>query len=403
MTQQSRPFATLDDMDVRGRVVLLRADLNVPVQDGKILDTTRIDRLQPTIAALHARGAKTVIMSHFGRPKGIDPSQGLAQLCPALTTSWELPVTFAADCIGPIAATAITAMQDGDLLLLENLRFHAGEEANDPDFVTALAALGDLYINDAFATAHRAHASTTGLATRLPAAAGYLMTAELDALTAALESPRRPVCALIGGSKISSKLALLDNLVQRVDILILGGAMANTFLLAQGATIGRSLAEPDMVETARQIMARAAAHSCRIILPIDGPCAASLSDLNPVTHPANAVPADLERFDIGPASMAAFCDAIRACHTLIWNGPVGVYETPLYAAGSLALARCIADRVKGGNLCAIAGGGDTVAVLEMANLADAMTYVSTAGGAFLEWLEGKTLPGVAALIAAHQA
>ncbi len=399
----NRPFATLDNMDVNGHVVLLRADLNVPIQDGQILDTTRIDRLRPTIAALHARGAKCVVMSHFGRPKGIDPTQSLAQLIPALTSSWGLPVAFAADCIGPVPAAAIAAMQNGDILLLENLRFHAGEEANDPTFTAALAALGDLYINDAFATAHRAHASTTGLAQHLSAAAGYLMAAELDALTRALGTPKRPVCALVGGSKISSKLELLDNLVQKVDILILGGAMANTFLLAQGATIGQSLVEKDMVDTARQIMANAETHKCRILLPVDGPCAASLNDTDPQYFPANAVPEDLERFDIGPASIDLFCQAIKDCRTLIWNGPVGVYETDRYAKGSLALARCIADQVKSGQLCAVAGGGDTVAVLEMARLADAMTYVSTAGGAFLEWLEGKTLPGVAALMAAHQA
>ncbi|MES2729378.1 MAG: phosphoglycerate kinase [Pseudomonadota bacterium] len=396
------PFLTMDQLDVSGRIVLLRADLNVPVQDGKVMDTSRIDRLQPTIQSLHSRGAKCVVMAHFGRPKGVDDSQSLRHILPALRASWGQPVAFAADCIGDIAQNAVKGMRNGDILLLENLRFHEGEEKNDPRFTAALAALGDIYINDAFSAAHRAHASTAGLAKLLPAAAGLLMQEELNALFQILDAPERPLGAIVGGAKVSTKLDLLGNLTRKVDILMLGGAMANTFLCASGVSVGTSLVETDMVATARQIMDNAMRNNCRIVLPVDAVCAAELAaDQQIAIHPVIGIPGNLMILDIGPESRAAFCDEIAACRTLVWNGPVGAFETSPFEAGTTAIATFIADRVASGTLCAVAGGGDTVSALDMAGQSDGMSYTSTAGGAFLEWLEGKVLPGIAALMKAR--
>ena len=392
-------FLTLDDIDPRGKRVLLRADLNVPVKDGRVTDATRIERLAPTIRDLAEKGARVVVMSHFGRPKGKpDPAFSLRPLVEPLSKAIGRPVAFAEDCVGPAAERVVAALAPGQVALLENLRFHKEEEANAPCFAHQLAALGDLYVNDAFSAAHRAHASTEAVAHLLPAAAGRLMQAELQALTAALEAPQRPVAALVGGAKVSTKLALLDFLVTKVDVLMIGGAMANTLLFADGAAIGRSLRERDMVETARGLSERAKAAGCSLMLPVDAVVAAELKpSVATATVPINAVPADQMILDIGPASVAAFAERLAQCRTLVWNGPVGAFETPPFDAGTTALARRIAGLTKSGQLLSVAGGGDTVAALAHAGVTDDMSYVSTAGGAFLEWLEGRDLPGVTAL------
>ncbi len=392
-------FASLDDLDPRGRTVLVRADLNVPVKDGRVSDTTRIDRLVPTLTDLIDRGAKVVLLSHFGRPKGRpDPTQSLRVVVPALAAALGRPVRFADDCIGAAAADAIAAAGPDEVVFLENLRFHPGEEANDPAFADALAALGDLYVNDAFSSAHRAHASTTALAERLPKAAGRLMAAEISALARALETPARPVAAIVGGAKISTKLDLIGNLVRRVDVLVLGGGMANTFLAADGVAIGRSLCEADMLDTARAIARAAADTGCTLILPVDGVVADTLAPGGATaTVPLDAVPAERMILDIGPASVARIADALAPCRTLVWNGPLGAFETPPFDAGTVAVARIVADRTTAGELLSVAGGGDTVAALATAGVGERLSYLSTAGGAFLEWLEGKDLPGVAAL------
>lgn len=392
-------FKTLDDLQVKSKRVLVRADLNVPMKDGKVTDTTRIDRLAPTLTELMKKGARVVVLSHFGRPKGgPDDANSLKHIVADLSKAVGKPVAFGADCIGPEAEKTVAALKDGDIALLENLRFHKGEEANDAAFADALAKLGDLYVDDAFSAAHRAHASIDALAKRRPAAAGRLMQAELEALTKGLEKPQRPLMAIVGGAKVSTKLDLLGNLLARVDCLIIGGGMANTFLHAAGIDVGRSLCERDMAPTARRIAADAAAAGKRLVLPMDAVVAEALATGVPTAIvPVAAVPGDRMILDIGPASVAAIGAALAPCRTLVWNGPLGAFETPPFDAGTSAIARDVARRVAAGTLDAVAGGGDTVSALAHAGVEDKLTYVSTAGGAFLEWLEGKTLPGVAAL------
>jgi phosphoglycerate kinase len=397
---QPMSHRSLGDLQVAGRRVLLRADLNVPMKDGKVTDATRIARLAPTIRELAGAGARVVVMSHFGRPDGRRrDDMSLRPLAGALSAALGgIPVAFASDCIGPVAGAMVDRLADGQVGLLENLRFHAGEEANDPAFAAELARLGDIYVNDAFSAAHRAHASTAALARLLPSAAGRLMQAELEALGRALEHPRRPLAAIVGGSKVSSKLDLLGNLLSRVDLLVIGGGMANTFLFAEGVDVGRSLCERDMAPTARDIARSAREAGKRILLPVDAVVAPGLADgAAAATVAVGAIPADRMVLDIGPRSVAAIAEALSGCRTLVWNGPVGAFEHAPFDAGTTAIAKEVARLVAAGRLDAIAGGGDTVAALAHAGVEDALTYVSTAGGAFLEWLEGKTLPGVAAL------
>jgi phosphoglycerate kinase len=395
-------FRTIDDLDVSGKRVLLRADLNVPVKDGKVTDATRIERLAPTIEALIAKGAKTVVMSHFGRPKGVDPSQSLRPLAAPLSQAiGGKPVHFATDCVGPAAQQVVDALKPGEVALLENLRFHPEEEKNDPAFAKQLAALGDVYVDDAFSAAHRAHASIEALAHLLPNAAGKLMQAELEALGAALEHPQKPVMALVGGSKVSTKLDLLKFIISKVDRLAIGGAMANTFLFAQGRGVGRSLCEKEMAGTAREILSAAEKAGCTIILPDDAVTADKLeAGVMTRTVGVNAVPTDAMMLDIGPDSVAHITKALGECKTLVWNGPVGAFEIKPFDRATVALARTVAGLTASGQLLSVAGGGDTVAALAAAGVEDKLTYVSTAGGAFLEWLEGKELPGVAALATA---
>jgi phosphoglycerate kinase len=392
-------FRTLDDIDPKGKRVLLRADLNVPMKDGKVGDATRIERLAPTIRELADRGARVVVMSHFGRPKGKpEAAYSLRPLVAPLAEAIGRPVAFAEDCIGPAAERAVKALEPGGVALLENLRFHAEEEKNDPGFAKQLAALGDLYVDDAFSAAHRAHASTEALARLLPAAAGRLMQAELDALGAALETPTRPVAALIGGAKVSTKLDLLTFISGKVDVLIIGGAMANTLLFAQGVAVGKSLCERDMADTARRIIDRAKQAKCDLVLPVDGVVARQLKAGAPSdTVAIDRVPPDAMILDIGPRTVQAIAERLAQCKTLVWNGPVGAFETAPFDAGTTALAKRVAALTREGKLLSVAGGGDTVAALAHAGVVDELSYVSTAGGAFLEWLEGRTLPGVAAL------
>ena len=393
-------FRTLDDIDVRGKRVLLRADLNVPVKDGVVTDATRIERLAPTIETLIDKCAKVVVMSHFGRPKGKpDPALSLRPLIAPLEKAiGGRHVAFAADSVGEEAKRVVAALQPGQVALLENLRFHAGEEANSPDFARALAELGDVYVDDAFSAAHRAHASIEALAHLLPAAAGKLMEAELNALTAALESPARPVLALIGGAKVSTKLDLLRFIIGKVELLAIGGAMANTLLLAQGKEIGRSLCERDMAETARRLLALADEQNCRVILPEDAVVASEMAPGVATSEVAiDKVPRDALILDIGIRTVARIGAALDEARTLVWNGPLGAFETPPFDRGTAAVAKRVADLTRAGKLRSVAGGGDTVAALAAAGVIDELSYVSTAGGAFLEWLEGRVLPGVAAL------
>jgi phosphoglycerate kinase len=394
-------FRTLDTLEAHGRRVLLRADLNVPMQDGKVSDLTRLERLSPTIRELAEKGAKVVVLSHFDRPKGTRvAAMSLRPVAEALESVLGRPVGFAEDCIGPAAEAAVAAMQPGDVVVLENTRFHAGEEQNDPGFADALAELGDVYVNDAFSAAHRAHASTEALAHRLPAYAGRLMQAELEALEKALGNPARPLAAIVGGAKVSTKLDLLGNLVGRVDHLVIGGAMANTFLAARGVAVGRSLQEPELHDTARGIEAKARAAGCAILLPIDAVVARELRAGAPSeTVLIDAVPADAMILDVGPLTAAAILERLAACRTLVWNGPLGAFETPPFDAATVRVAKGVAGLTKAGQLLSVAGGGDTVAALRHAGVAEELSYVSAAGGAFLEWMEGKTLPGVAALAA----
>ena len=392
-------FKTLAQADVSGKRVLVRADLNVPVKDGKVTDATRIERFAPTVQDLVARGAKVIVLSHFDRPKGKRvPEMSLRPIALALAQAIGQDVIFVDDCVGSLAEAATEAMKPGQVALLENLRYHNGEEANDPAFVAALAKLGDIYVNDAFSAAHRAHASTEGLAHVLPAYAGKQMQAELEALTAALEQPKKPVMAIVGGSKISTKLDVLDNLVRKVDFLVIGGGMANTFLNAQGIDIGKSLCERELAETARAIMATAKASGCEILLPTDVVVAPALKEGVEVhERTVGAVPADMMILDIGPDSTQALRDRIAACKTLLWNGPLGAFEIKPFHKATFEIAHHVAKVSKAGALVSVAGGGDTVAALNAAGVTDDLTYVSTAGGAFLEWMEGKELPGVKAL------
>ncbi len=393
-------FKTLDDLhDIAGKRVLVRVDLNVPVSGGKVTDTTRIERVAPTIKELSDKGAKVILLAHFGRPKGepvADMSLGL--IAPAVEEVLDHSVRFAADCIGETAAKAIAAMHDGDILLLENTRFHKGEEKNDPEFTKALAANGDIYVNDAFSAAHRAHASTEGLAHYLPAYAGRTMQAELEALEKGLGNPKRPVVAIVGGAKVSTKIDLLMNLVKKVDALVIGGGMANTFLAARGTNVGKSLCEHDLADTAKQIMIEAATAGCAIVLPEDGVIAREFKAgaANEVVA-IDAIPADAMVLDVGPKSIEAINAWISRAETLVWNGPLGAYEIAPFDAATVAAAKHAAERTRDGKLVSVAGGGDTVAALNHAGVTEDFTYVSTAGGAFLEWMEGKVLPGVAVL------
>jgi phosphoglycerate kinase len=392
-------FRTLDDLAVAGKRVIIRCDLNVPMQDGKVTDATRIERGAETLRALAAKGAKVIVMSHFGRPKGKRAAEfSLRPLVGPLSTALGKPVAFAEDCIGPAAEQAVKALKDGEVLLLENLRFHAGEEANDKDFAKQLAALADIYVNDAFSCAHRAHASTEAIAHLLPHAAGRLMQAELDHLAAALEKPQRPVMAVVGGAKVSTKLDLLGNLVAKVDQLVIGGGMANTFLFAKGIEVGKSLAERDMADTARDIVAKAKAAGCTIVLPVDAVVAAEFkANAANKTVDVAAVPAEMMILDAGPKSVADIAARLKSCKTVVWNGPLGAFELEPFDRATVAVAREAAALTKAKQLLSVAGGGDTVAALAHAGVTEDFTYISTAGGAFLEWLEGKTLPGVAAL------
>jgi phosphoglycerate kinase len=395
----TKPFRTLDDADLAGKRVLLRVDLNVPTENGRVTDATRIERVAPTIKEIADKGGKVILLAHFGRPKGgPDEANSLKPVAAAVAHIIKRPVAFATDCIGKTADDAIAKMKDGDVLLLENTRFHKGEEKNDPAHVDELAKLGDVYINDAFSAAHRAHATTEGLAHKLPAHAGRAMQKELEALEAALGNPKRPVAAIVGGAKVSTKLDLLGNLVNKVDVLIIGGGMANTFLFAQGKGIGKSLCEKDLADTARSIVAAAEKAKCRILLPIDATVAA---ELKPHVHAhvvdVDHVPEDAMILDIGPKSIAAVEKVLGEIKTLVWNGPFGAFETPPFDKATMAIARTAARLTKEGKLTSVAGGGDTVAALNEAKVADDLTYVSTAGGAFLEWMEGKALPGVEAL------
>ena len=389
---------TLDDVDVTGKRVLLRVDLNVPMENGRVADATRIERVLPTIREVSAKGGKSIILSHFGRPKGRDDKNSLRPVAETLGEQLGRPVAFANDCIGKEAAKAVKAMANGDVLVLENTRFHGGEETNDPAFVKELAKNGDLYVNDAFSAAHRAHASTEGLAHALPAYAGRALQAELEALAKGLEAPARPVLAVVGGAKVSTKIDLLQNLVGKVDALVIGGGMANTFLHAIDIGIGRSLAERDLAPVAQRIIDAARDTNCAIILPVDAVVASEFKAGAPHhTYGIDAIPGDGMILDVGSQSIERINAAISDAGTLVWNGPLGAFELSPFDQGTVAAARHAAERTRAGRLVSVAGGGDTVAALNHAGVADRFTYVSTAGGAFLEWLEGKALPGVEAL------
>jgi phosphoglycerate kinase len=395
-------FRTIDQLEAKGKRVLVRADLNVPMKDGTVTDTARIDQAATTIRDLVAKGARVIVLSHFGRPDGKRvESMSLKAILPALSKAVGKPVGFANDCIGPDAESAVAGLRDGDVLLLENTRFHAEEEKNEARFVAALAKLGDAYVNDAFSAAHRAHATTEGLAHRLPAYAGRGMQAELEALGRVLEKPQHPVVAIVGGAKVSSKLAVLENLITKVDALVIGGGMANTFLKAQGMPIGKSLHEPALLDKAREIMAAAKARGCAIVLPTDGVVAKEFKAMAAAkTLPIAQTPDDDMILDIGSDSIAAIAARLETAKTVVWNGPVGAFETPPFDNGTSAVARHVAMLTKVGQMVSVAGGGDTLAALAHAGAEDGFTYCSTAGGAFLEWLEGKELPGVKALGAA---
>ncbi len=390
-------FKTLDDIgDVRGKRAFVRVDLNVPVTDGKVSDATRIERIIPTVDELSKKGAKVILLAHFGRPKGGPaPEFSLDPIAHTVAAMIGKPVAFAVDCIGAEAAGAVAGMKDGDILLLENTRFHKGEEKNDPAFARELAANGDLFVNDAFSAAHRAHASTEGLAHLMPAFAGRAMQAELEALEKGLGNPAKPVIAIVGGAKVSTKIDLLMNLVRKVDALVIGGGMANTFLAARGTDVGKSLCEHDLAGTAKQIMIEAAEAGCALILPVDAVVAREFrAGAKSETVAIDKVPADAMILDVGEKTIAAVNDWIDRAATLVWNGPLGAFEIEPFDRATVAAARHAAARTREGKLVSVAGGGDTVAALNHAGCADDFTYVSTAGGAFLEWMEGKPLPGV---------
>jgi len=392
-------FKTLDALDAKGKRVLVRVDFNVPMQDGEVTDATRIERAATTLKQLADAGAKVIALSHFGRPKGrVEPSMSLQPVAKALGQTLGIDVAFAEDCVGDVARKAVDALPEGGMLLLENLRFHSGEEKNDPAFAKGLAELGDAYVNDAFSCSHRSHASVTGIPEHLPAYAGRLMQAELEALQAALGGGERPAAALIGGAKISSKLQVLGELLDKVDKLIIGGAMANTFLAAQGHGIGKSLSEPDLLGAAREIMAKAEAKGVEIVLPMDGVVAEVFEPNAECRTTKVEEVGDAEMIlDVGPASVINIKDKLESVKVLLWNGPMGAFEVPPFDAGTTDVAKAAAVLTQQGKLKTVAGGGDTVAALAHAGVLEKFSYVSTAGGAFLEWLEGKTLPGVAAL------
>lgn len=396
-------FKTLDDIsELNGKRALVRVDLNVPVKDGNVTDVTRIERIAPTLQELSRKGAKIVLMAHFGRPKGeVVKSMSLKPIAQSVEEVLDMHIHFADDCIGDAAKEAVEALHNGDILLLENTRFHKGEEANDADFAKALAENGDLYINDAFSAAHRAHASTEGLTKLLPSYAGRTMQAELDALNSALGDPKHPVGAVVGGAKVSSKIDLLENLVTKIDVLIIGGGMANTFQAALGADMGDSLQEPDMYDKAHAIMKAAKDNGCRIVLPADGKVSAEFKEgaayeVVPMT-PKTVIPKGKESLDAGDATIANVIAEFEKLNTLIWNGPFGAFEIPPFDGATVAIAKAAAEMTEDGRLVSVAGGGDTVSALNLAGAADSFSYISTAGGAFLEWMEGKPLPGVLAL------
>lgn len=392
---------TLESLDVAGKTVLVRLDLNVPMQAGRVTDATRIVRVMPTLQYLLERDAKVVILSHLGRPKGqYDPAQSLAPLVDALSAQlWDRPVKFAPDVVGNSARMAVENLHAGDVLLMENLRFHPEEEAGDAAFAAQIATLGDCFVNDAFSCSHRAHASIVGINPHLPSAAGRLMEEEVTALTRVLAAPMRPLAAIVGGSKVSTKLELLGHLVAKVDHLVIGGAMANTFLHAQGVHVGASLCEKDLAETARSILRSAVERGCEIHLPVDVVAAkAFVPHAASVVCNMDAIPADHMILDMGPRSLFQLAQVIAASKTLVWNGPVGAFETAPFDATTVQIARLVAAASRSGTLHSVAGGGDTVAALAHAGLSHALSYLSTAGGAFLEWLEGKELPGIAALM-----
>ena len=394
----TKSFRTLDDVDVKGKRVLLRVDLNVPMENGRVTDATRLERVAPTITEIATKGGKVILLAHFGRPKGREPKDSLKPVAEALSKVIKKPVAFAEDCVGEPAAKAIAAMKDGDILCLENTRFHKAEEKNDPAFVEELAKLGDIWVNDSFSAAHRAHASTEGLGHKLPAYAGRTMQAELDALGKALEAPTKPVIAIIGGAKVSTKIDLLENLVTKVDALVIGGGMANTFLHAQGIGVGKSLCEKDLAPTALRIIEKATAANCAIILPVDAVVAYHFAANAPShAYGLDAIPADGLILDVGPQSISRIHAAIDDAATLVWNGPLGAFEMTPFDRGTMIAARHAAARTKAKKLISVAGGGDTVAALNQAGVGGDFSYVSTAGGAFLEWMEGKPLPGVEVL------
>jgi phosphoglycerate kinase len=389
---------TTDGIDVAGKRVLVRADLNVPIKNGKVTDATRLERVMPGLKALSDRGAKVIVISHFGRPKGVEPDLSLRPIADALGGLLGRHIAFGADSVGDAAAATVQSLKNGDVAVLENLRFHKGEEKNDPEFAAELAKLGDLFVGDAFSCAHRAHASTEGVTHRLPSYAGPLLMEEINALRAALEKPERPTVAVVGGAKVSTKIPVLTNLVAKVDKLIIGGGMANTFLQATGVMVGKSLAEPEFAATARDILAEAKKKGCEIILPVDAVVArefkeGAASEVVGIEH----VPFDAMILDVGPASVVQAFKALESSKTLLWNGPMGAFEIAPFGEGTFAIARAAAALTRAGALVSVAGGGDTVAALNAAGVTDDFTYVSTAGGAFLEWLEGRELPGIAAL------
>jgi phosphoglycerate kinase len=391
-------FRTLDHADVKGKRVLVRADLNVPVENGVVSDATRIARMASSITELADKGAKVILLSHFGRPKGRDPKQSLKPVADEVAHTFKRPIRFVDECIGDTAERAVAEMKPGDILCLENTRFHAGEEKNDPVFVAALARLGDIFVNDAFSVAHRAHASTEGLAHQLPAFAGRTLQAELEAFEKVLDKPARPLTAIVGGAKISTKLDLLGHLLKKVDVLIIGGAMANTFLLALNKRVGKSLVERDLIETAQKIMDEAKAAKREIVLPVD----AVVAEKFEANAPSRVVDVDHigdkeMMLDIGPRSIEQAVSVLARSKTLVWNGPFGAFEMEPFDTGTVEVAEAAAELTAAGKLVSVAGGGDTVAALNVAGVVDRLSYVSTAGGAFLEWLEGKLLPGVEVL------
>jgi phosphoglycerate kinase len=391
-------FRTLDQADLSGKRVLIRVDLNVPMEAGQVSDDTRLSASAPTIREIASQGGKAILLSHFGRPKGRDENLSLRQVVPALARATGKPVAFAPNCVGRDAEKAVAALKPGDVLVLENTRFHPGEEKNAPEFVEALALLGDVYVNDAFSVSHRAHASTEGIARKLPAFTGRAMQAELEALARVLENPERPVTAIVGGAKISTKLELIGNLMTKMNFIVIGGAMANTFLAAQGKKIGKSLTENEMLDTARQILKDASAKGCEIVLPAHVIVAKKFE----AHAPSRAVPTDRVEpddliLDIAPKSVEVVISTLARSRTLVWNGPLGAFELEPFDAGTIQVAEAAAELTAAGNLVSVAGGGDTVAALNQAGAAARFTYVSTAGGAFLEWLEGKPLPGVEVL------